>query len=141
MSAKKDPAAVETTLDDLHSVDTNPILKAVSATLTLDEEPVSLPSATQLLTPIDEAPTDLRRPAVKSLGVSAAVTQRRRKSPMKSDGFESSPSLAPAAKDAAAPRGPPPAWRKTAVWTPGLLALSFAGVMMLLVVLFVLLRA
>ena len=137
MSTKKEPS----TLDDLNSVVTSPILKPVAATATLDEEPP--PSETQLLNPVDEGPTDLRRPAVKLLGVSAdaAVTQPRRRAPIKSDGFESSSSLAPAPNGEMTPRGPPPAWQKAAVWTPGLIALTLAGVMMLLVVLFVLLRA
>ncbi len=140
MSTKKD---VEATLDDLPSVVTSPILKAVSPNITLDEEPVAAPGATQLLTPVDEGPTDLRRPAVQLIGVSAdaAPTQPRRRVPLKSDGFESSSALSPARKEEVAPRGPPPAWQKATVWTPGLIALTIVGVLMLLVVLFVLLRA
>ena len=139
MTGKKE---VEATLDDLPSVATNPIMKAVGATITLDEEPIPVPGETQLLTAVDEGPTDLRRPAVQLIGVSAdaAATQPRRRAPLKSDAFESSPALAPTSRDESAPRGPPAAWEKAAVWTPGLIALTAVGVLMLLVVLFVLLR-
>lgn len=133
------------TLDDLPGVDTtNPLLKPV-ATITLDEDPLE-PSATQLLNPVDDVPTDPRqraRPATKVLDVSAdgPVTQPlRRRAALKSDAFESLSSL-PAVKKDDASRGPPAAWTKTSVWTPGLVALTIVGVLMLLFAIFVLLRA
>ncbi len=138
---------VETTIDDLRAVDTNPLLKPVpAATLTLDEEPVAVPSATQLLHPIEDVPTDpkvriptsLQTPMV--LGESRDAAPRKRAS-IKSDAFESSPALGGAPlKPDVVPRGAPPAWEKTAVWTPGLIVLTITGVAMLLVALFVLLQ-
>ena len=136
------------TLDDLPGVDTtNPLLTPV-ATTTLDEEPNGPlePSATQLLNPIDDVATDPRqkaRPAAKVLDVSAdgPVTQPlRRRAALKPDAFESLSPLAPVKRDDAS-RGPPAAWTKTSVWTPGLVVLTIVGVLMLLFAIFVLLRA
>ena len=143
MSEKKN--GVDTTLNDLGTVDvTNPILKPVpAATITLDEEPAVPPSATQLLDPVEEVPTDPRVPVVsaargKEIGESAAATQPRRQAPLKADAFESFPSLEAAKKEEVVPRGAPPAWQKAQVWTPGLIALTAAFVLMVLVVIFVL---
>ena len=143
---KKDP---QPTLDDLSGVDTtNPLLKPV-ATITLDEEPEPAiePSATQLLNPIDDAPTDpkqkARPAAVKVLDVSAdgPMTQpMRRRAALKSDAFESLSPLAAVKRDDAS-RGPPAPWKKTSVWTPGLVVLTLIGVLMLMLALFVLLRS
>lgn len=143
---KKEPL-VETTLDDLRSVDTNPILKPVpTATITLDEEPVAAPSATQLLDPVEDAPTDPRVRVPTSLAVPLVLGESRDTTPrkrvsIKSDAFESSPALGEARREASVARGPPPAWEKSAVWTPGLIVLVVTFVFMLLVALFVLLTA
>lgn len=143
---KKEPV-VEATLDDLRPVDTNPVLKPISAaTITLDEEPAPAPSATQLLDPVEDAPTDPRRripTAVATpqlLGESRDTTPRKRVS-IKSDAFESSPALGGAPqRHEVVPRGPPPAWQRAEVWTPGLIVLGILGVLLLLVALFVLLQ-
>lgn len=149
MSAeKKPPGAVEATLDDLPAVDTtNRVLRPV-ATLTLDEEPPPEPSATQLLDPvIEDVPTDPKQRARPTtvhapvLDVQAnAVAQPRRRASLKADAFESASSLQPTRKDEGA-RGPPAAWQKTSVWTPGLVVLTAVGVVMLLVALVVMLRS
>lgn len=142
---KKEPT-VEATLDDLRPVDTSPVLRPVSATITLDEEPAAAPSATQLLDPIDDAPTDpkVRIPTALAvplvLGESRDATPRKRVS-IKSDAFESSPALGAAAqKNGVSARGPPPAWQKTGVWTPGLIVLTITGGSMLLVAIFIVLQ-
>lgn len=144
MSEKK--SAVEATLDDLPSVETNPILKPVSATITLDEEPPPAPSATQLLDPVEEAQTD-RRIRVppgplpgQVIGESAAATQPRRRPPLKADAFESFPSLGAPKREETAPRGAPAPWQKAQVWTPGLVALTVVGALMVLAIVIVLLR-
>lgn len=135
---------VDGTLDDLRPVDTNPVLRPVpAATITLDEEPAAAPSATQLLEPIDDAPTDPKVRVPTSVGTPVVLgesrdTTPRKRASLKSDAFESSPALAPR-RDEVARRGPPPPWEKTTVWTPGLIALALAGVFALLVALFVLL--
>lgn len=136
----KNGPSVEATLDDLPSVDTNPMLKPV-ATITLDEDPLPAPSATQLLEPVAEVPTDLkiRAPAAQVIGDSAVVVPRRR-APLKPDAFESAPSLAPARRDEVVPRGAPAPWQKASVWTPGLVALTVAFIAMVLVVIVVLVR-
>jgi hypothetical protein len=140
---------VEATLDDLPSVDTtNRILKPV-ATITLDEEPPPEPSATQLLNPIDDVPTDPKQRArptkahapVLDVHADAVATQPRRRTALKSDAFESAPTLMPAARKEEGPRGPPAAWKKTSVWTPGLVVLTAVGVAMLLLAIVVLLRS
>lgn len=140
------PPVVDTTLDDLRPVDTNPILKKVGATITLDEEPAAAPSTTQLLDPIEDVPTDpkVRIPTSVAtpqvLGESRDTTPRKRVS-IKSDAFESSPALGVTSRrDEVVPRGPPPAWEKSALWTPGLIVLAITGVLMLLVAMFVLLQ-
>lgn len=151
---KKPPGAVEATLDDLPSVDTtNPILRPV-ATITLDEEPPPEPSATQLLAPvtsraIDDVPTDPKQRArpttvhapVLDVQADAVATQPRRRASLKSDAFESAPTLMPAARKDEGPRGPPAAWQKASVWTPGLIVLTVVGVAMLLLAIVVLLRS
>ncbi|MDP1821665.1 MAG: hypothetical protein Q8L48_00400 [Archangium sp.] len=152
---KKPPGAVEATLDDLPSVDTtNRILKPV-ATITLDEEPLPEPSATQLLDPItsrpsiDEVPTDPKQRArpttahapVLDVQADAVATQPRRRVSLKSDAFESAAALTPASRKDDGHRGPPSAWQKTSVWTPGLIVLTVVGVAMLLLALVVLLRS
>lgn len=152
------PGAVEATLDDLPSVDTtNRILKPV-ATITLDEEPPPEPSATQLLDPvtsrgasppIDDVPTDPKQRArpttvhapVLDVQADAVATQPRRRASLKSDAFESAPTLMPAARKEEGPRGPPAAWQKASVWTPGLIVLTVVGVAMLLLAIVVLLRS
>lgn len=150
MSAeKKPPGAVEATLDDLPAVDTtNPVLKPV-ATLTLDEDPLPEPSATQLLTPIDDVPTNPKQRArptsahapVLDVQADAVATQPRRRAALRSDAFESAPNLMPASRKDDGLRGPPAAWQKTSVWTPGLIVLTVVGVAMLLVAIVVLLRS
>jgi len=145
----KDPAAVEATLDDLSPVDTNPVLPRIAATITLDEEDKPEPSATQILDPVEDVATKKQRPAaprptgVHKLDVSADApsVQARRRAALKSDAFESFPSLDQAhSEDGAAPRGPPPAWKSTSVWTPGLVAMAVMFVALLLVALVILLR-
>lgn len=136
--------AVEATLDDLPTVDTSPLLKPVGATLTLDEEPLPAPSATQLLEPVQEVPTDpkIHLPAAPGqvIGVSEAMTTRR-KGPLKADAFESAPSLAPARREEApVRRGAPAPWEKAQVWTPGLIVLTLVGVAMSMLGLYVLLQ-
>ena len=136
--------AVEATLDDLPTVDTRPILKPVGATITLDEEPLPPPSATQLLDPVEELPKDpkIQVPAAAGqvIGVSEALTTRR-KGPLKADAFESAPSLPPTRKEEGPVlRGAPAPWEKARVWTPGLIVLTAVGVGMLILGLYVLLQ-
>ena len=134
----KEPA-VEATLDDLRPVDTHPLLRPVSATLTLDED-LPAPSATQRLDPIAEAPTDLQVHVPVVLGESRDAAPRKRVS-IKADAFESSPGLGAAPlKGEVVARGPPPAWQKRSVWTPGLIVLTLTGVAMLLVGMFLILQ-
>lgn len=135
-------ASVEATLDDLPTVaTTSPLLRPVGATITLDEEPLPAPSATQLLEPVAEVPTDLKLQVPgQVIGVSETVTTRR-KGPLKADAFESAPSLAPARKEEAPVlRGAPAPWERARVWTPGLIVLTLVGVAMALVGLYVLLQ-
>jgi hypothetical protein len=121
----------------LEPVDTSPVLKPV-ATVTLDEDPA--PSTTQLLEPVQDAVTDLklRRPAVKTvpLGDSAPTQPRKRREP---DAFESAPTLRPA-REPESGRGAP-AWQKSAVWTPWLIALTVTFVVMVLLGIFLMLRS
>lgn len=140
---KKD--SVDSTLDDLRSVDTDPLLERVGPTMTLDEVPERSPGDTQLLSPVeDDVPTDprVRIPAAAlSLGESgeAPSTLPRRRAPLKSDAFESAPQLLPARS--VEPRGPPPAWEKSSAWTPMVVVLAAIGVALVLVSLFVILRS
>lgn len=145
----KDPAAVEATLDDLAPVDTAPTLPRVAATITLDEEDKPEPSATQILDPVQEdvITGKVRVPAPRPTGVhkldvsaDAPSVQARRRAALKSDAFESFPSLAQPRDDEAAPRGAPPPWKKTSVWTPGLVAMAVMFVALVLVALVILLR-
>lgn len=137
---------LDTTNPILAPVDTNPALDAVTdpklkplRTLTLDEDPPPAPSSTLLLDPVQEVPTAPKLRAQQDLGVSAAVTvPKKRKAPLENDAFESAPSLVPARNDALS-RGSP--WKKTAVWTPGLIALTAALVFMVLVTIVVFLRS
>lgn len=137
--------SVDSTLDDLRSVDTDPLLKRVGPTMTLDEVPERAPGDTQLLSPVeDDSPTDprVRIPVVAvSLGESreAPATLPRRRAPLKSDAFESSPQLV--AARAVEPRGPPPAWEKASAWTPMVVVLAAIGAALVLVALFVILRS
>jgi hypothetical protein len=138
-----DDEPVQATLDDLPSVQTtNPILKPVGATITLDEEPLPAPSATQLLDPVEEVPTDpkvrvVAAPAqapVQRIGESVdAPAQLKKRKPLKADAFESAPSLQPARRDEVLLRGAPPSWQKSTVWTPGLIILAAVFVAMLIV--------
>ncbi len=134
---------VEATHDDLPTVDTSPSLKRVGATITLDEEPLPV-SATQLLDPVEEIPTDpkIQVPAAPGqvIGVSEAMTTRR-KGPLKADAFESAPEL-PTLRKQEGPvmRGAPAPWEKAQVWTPGLIVLTVVGVGMLILGLYVLLQ-
>jgi hypothetical protein len=141
----KDPAAVEATLDDLAPVDSDPSLVPVTTSTTLDEEPGPEPSATQILDPVVDAPKKAapRPTGVHTLDVSADApsTQARRRAALKSDAFESFPSLGQARSEEVAPRGPPPAWKKTSAWTPGVVAMAVMLVALLLVGLVILLRS
>lgn len=135
-SPKKDPAAVEATLEDLSPVESEPALPAV----TLDEEVRPEPSATQLLLDPVEDPMDrARRVAPRPTGVHLDVSadapsvQARRRAALKSDAFESFPALEPPRPGDAA-RGAAPQ-SGASVWTPGLVALVAMGVALLLVLL------
>ncbi len=141
----KPDATVEPTLDDLRAVDTNPVLKPVpQATITLDEEPVAAPGVTQLLDPVEDAPTDpkvrvptsLATPLV--LGESRDTTPRKRAS-IKSDAFESSPSLGLPRREGLEPARAPASPQSR--WTPGLIVLTIILVFILLVGLFVLMTS
>lgn len=138
---QEDPAAVEATLEDLAPVESHPALPAV----TLDEEPKSEPSATQLLDPVEDvAPAPPRPPrptTLHTLDVSADApsAQARRRAALKSDAFESFPTLGPARDgevrpDVSAPGG------DTFEWTPGRVALVVMGVALALVALLLVLR-
>ena len=146
---------VETTNPILSPVETNPALQSVDSdpklkplrTITLDEDPPPAPGATQLLDPVQDVSTDPKvhtQPApVQDIGESVVATQaRKRKAQLKPDAFESAPSLLPAAKsDEVAPRGSASPWKKTEVWTPGLIALTVALAFMVLVTIVMLLRS
>lgn len=156
MASKKpgdppDPAAAQATLENLSPVETHPTLRPVGPTMTLDEVDKPEPSATQLLDPVEEdIKTDPRqkippRPTgAHKLDVSADAPSSlaRRRAALKSDAFESFPSLAESPENSPArePRGPPPDWKKTSVWTPGLVAMMAMAVAFLLVALLLLLR-
>ena len=145
----KDPAAVEATLDDLAPVDSDPSLPRVAATITLDEEDKPEPSTTQILDPVQEdvVTGKVRVPAPRPTGVhkldvsaDAPSVQARRRAALKSDAFESFPSLGQARNDEAAPRGAPPPWKKASAWTPGVVVMAVMFVALLLVALVILLR-
>jgi hypothetical protein len=154
-ATEDDLPSVDTTNPILSPVETNPALQAVDTdpklkplrTITLDEDPPPAPGATQLLDPVQDVSTDPQvraQPApVQEIGESVVATQaRKRKAQLKPDAFESAPSLLPAAKsDEVAPRGSPSPWKKTEVWTPGLIALTAALIFMLLVTIVMLLRS
>lgn len=153
MSGKKpgqpeDPAAVVATLDDLSPVDTAPSLRPVATpTITLDEEARPEPSATQILDPVEDHPAQKavraapRPTGVHALDVSADApsVQARRRAALKSDAFESFPSLGQTRPEEA--RGAPAPWKKASVWTPGLVAMTVMFVALVLVALVILLRS
>lgn len=155
-ATEDDLPAVDTTNPILSPVETNPALQSVDSdpklkplrTITLDEDPPPAPGATQLLDPVQDVSTDPKvraaPPPAQDIGESAVATQaRKRKAQLKPDAFESMPSLAPAKNEEApqVPRGSPSPWKKTEVWTPGLIALAAALVFMVLVTIVMLLRA
>ncbi len=146
--------SVDTTNPILSPVETNPALQSVDSdpklrplrTITLDEDPPPAPGATQLLDPVQDVSTDSKVRAqtapAQDIGESVVASQaRKRKAQLKPDAFESAPSLLPAKEEPLEPRGGPSPWKKTEVWTPGLIALTVALIFMVLVTIVMLLRS
>ena len=74
------------------------------------------------------------------VSVDGAATLKKKRAPLKADAFESFGAL-PSLHEKDGPRGAPAPWEKPPVWTPGLVALTVVGVLMLLLAVVLLLRA